>query len=149
MSTGVANDDLAAATDCVVCREPIKHFLLGPCNHRHVCHMCGLRLRALYQTTSCPYCKVEAPNAVFTSNTSQPFNAFKLNTLHAHRKLHIYCDTEDLLKEVVRLLRFNCPACDATCSSRSELNNHIRKDHPKQTLWCASLAVRTRLFLLC
>ncbi len=43
---------------CIVCCEGINHFSVGGCNHRHVCHLCSLRMRALYKNNSCSFCKV-------------------------------------------------------------------------------------------
>ena len=130
-----------AAQDCVVCREPIRYYLLGPCDHRHTCHLCGLRMRALYETKTCPYCKLEAPKAIFTSDPSTPFNLIRLGTMHEHRKLQIFCETPELLREVEHLLQFNCPDCGTSCKRKDELNQHIKKEHPKLSLWCVSIVL--------
>lgn len=42
---------------CFICTEPIKTFAVAQCDHR-TCHKCTLRLRALYDTRNCAYCKV-------------------------------------------------------------------------------------------
>lgn len=42
---------------CFICTEPIAIFAVAECNHR-TCHLCSLRLRALYKTRNCAYCKV-------------------------------------------------------------------------------------------
>lgn len=42
---------------CFICTEPIKTFAVAQCDHR-TCHKCSLRLRALYDTRNCAYCKV-------------------------------------------------------------------------------------------
>lgn len=42
---------------CYICAEPIKYFVLGTCSHR-TCHVCSLRLRALYKKKECTFCKV-------------------------------------------------------------------------------------------
>lgn len=42
---------------CFICTEPIKYYAVGVCNHR-TCHTCSLRLRALYKTLNCTFCKV-------------------------------------------------------------------------------------------
>lgn len=46
------NDDL-----CWICAEPVKYFSVSECNHR-TCHVCALRLRALYKRMDCTFCKV-------------------------------------------------------------------------------------------
>jgi hypothetical protein len=42
---------------CWICAEPVKYYSLSECNHR-TCHVCALRLRALYRKTDCTFCKV-------------------------------------------------------------------------------------------
>jgi hypothetical protein len=42
---------------CFICTEPVATFAVAECNHR-TCHICSLRLRALYKTRNCAYCKV-------------------------------------------------------------------------------------------
>lgn len=42
---------------CFICAEEISCYAVGECNHR-VCHLCSLRLRALYKQKTCAYCKV-------------------------------------------------------------------------------------------
>jgi len=42
---------------CWICTEPIKYYALSECNHR-TCHVCALRLRALYKKMECTFCKV-------------------------------------------------------------------------------------------
>jgi hypothetical protein len=42
---------------CWICAEPVKYYSVSECNHR-TCHVCALRLRALYKKTQCTFCKV-------------------------------------------------------------------------------------------
>lgn len=42
---------------CFICASPIVHHAVSPCNHR-TCHICSLRLRALYKTKACAHCRV-------------------------------------------------------------------------------------------
>jgi len=42
---------------CWICAEPIKYYAVSECNHR-TCHVCAIRLRALYKKTDCTFCKV-------------------------------------------------------------------------------------------
>lgn len=42
---------------CYICAEPVRYWVLGTCNHR-TCHVCSLRLRALYKKRECTFCKV-------------------------------------------------------------------------------------------
>lgn len=42
---------------CWICAEPVKYWSVSECNHR-TCHVCALRLRALYKKLDCTFCKV-------------------------------------------------------------------------------------------
>lgn len=44
---------------CWICAEPVKYYSVSQCNHR-TCHVCALRLRALYKRNDCTFCKVWA-----------------------------------------------------------------------------------------
>lgn len=47
---------------CWICAEPVKYYSLSECNHR-TCHVCAIRLRALYKKTDCTFCKVSGGGA--------------------------------------------------------------------------------------
>lgn len=50
---------------CFICASPVVHSSVAPCNHR-TCHICALRLRALYKTTACAHCRVSStPDLVY------------------------------------------------------------------------------------
>lgn len=56
----VNKTDTNADTDegiCWICAEPVKFYAVAECNHR-TCHICALRLRALYKRKDCTFCKV-------------------------------------------------------------------------------------------
>lgn len=42
---------------CFICAEPVKLYSVAPCDHR-TCHVCAVRLRALYKKMECTFCKV-------------------------------------------------------------------------------------------
>jgi hypothetical protein len=44
---------------CFICGNSMndRYYSLAPCNNAF-CHNCSLRLRALYKSTNCPFCKV-------------------------------------------------------------------------------------------
>lgn len=54
----VEND--VEAEVCFICASPVVHNAVAPCNHR-TCHICALRLRALYKTRTCAHCRVSRP----------------------------------------------------------------------------------------
>jgi hypothetical protein len=45
---------------CFICASPVMHHSVAPCNHR-TCHICALRMRALYKTKDCAHCRVCCP----------------------------------------------------------------------------------------
>ena len=57
------NADVEAEV-CFICASPVLHNSVAPCNHR-TCHICALRLRALYKTKACAHCRVSAQNDLF------------------------------------------------------------------------------------
>ena len=50
-------EDEVEAEVCFICASPVIHNSVAPCNHR-TCHICALRLRALYKTRACAHCRV-------------------------------------------------------------------------------------------
>lgn len=44
---------------CWICAEPVKYYSVSECNHR-TCHVCALRLRALYKRKDCTFCKASS-----------------------------------------------------------------------------------------
>lgn len=51
------DDEDGDDTVCWICAEPVKYYALSQCGHR-TCHVCALRLRALYKKLECTFCKV-------------------------------------------------------------------------------------------
>jgi len=54
------SDGDAEGEVCFICANPITHHSVAPCNHI-TCHICALRMRALYKTKDCPHCRVSSP----------------------------------------------------------------------------------------
>jgi hypothetical protein len=73
-TTATAPTDDGAEHSCFICTENIVIFAVSDCNHR-TCHLCSLRLRALYKTKNCAYCKVKIcsrrNNVLITKKTLQ------------------------------------------------------------------------------
>jgi E3 ubiquitin-protein ligase ZNF598 len=49
---------------CFICASPVIHQAVSPCNHR-TCHICALRLRALYKSKACAHCRVSGIRSCF------------------------------------------------------------------------------------
>ncbi len=60
-------EDEVEAEVCFICASPVVHNSVGPCNHR-TCHICALRLRALYKTKACAHCRVSLHSTIFSCN---------------------------------------------------------------------------------
>lgn len=76
-TTTIAVTDDGVEHSCFICTENIVIFAVSDCNHR-TCHLCSLRLRALYKTKNCAYCKVNTcsrTNSVLISNRTRTFIA--------------------------------------------------------------------------
>jgi hypothetical protein len=61
--TKTEQNESAAADDaevCFICANPVSHYAVTPCGHV-TCHICALRLRALYKSKDCPHCRVCCP----------------------------------------------------------------------------------------
>jgi hypothetical protein len=56
-----ATDDADDGEVCFICASKVEHTSVSPCNHR-TCHICALRLRALYKNKGCAHCRVSFPN---------------------------------------------------------------------------------------
>lgn len=54
-----ATDDADDGEICFICASTVEHTSVSPCNHR-TCHICALRLRALYKNKGCAHCRVSA-----------------------------------------------------------------------------------------
>ncbi|KAF8266463.1 hypothetical protein EI94DRAFT_1733029 [Lactarius quietus] len=105
---------------CWICAEPVKYYAVSECNHR-TCHVCALRLRALYKKLDCTFCKEPQPTVIFTVSrtlSSRPGISF---------------ETQDMMQESLLLLRFNCPdsSCEYIATGWNDLKLHVRSTHGK------------------
>ncbi|KDN38696.1 hypothetical protein K437DRAFT_239901 [Tilletiaria anomala UBC 951] len=128
---------------CFICAEPVHLYSLPPCDHI-TCHMCAVRLRALYKKIECTFCKAPAESLIFTSSTTKTFAEYTPEELpHKDAKLSISFLTREAMEETLFLLRFNCPdtKCEVASAGWNDLKSHIRRDHGK--LLC-DLCVRNK-----
>jgi hypothetical protein len=144
-------DDLV----CWICAEPVKYWSVSDCNHR-TCHVCALRLRALYKKTDCTFCKVCFGNlasyvlshfppcvsnnplqepqrtVIFTASADAEFSSYKPDDISFKDvKLSIYFETQEMMEETLILLKFNCPNddCDYIANGWGDLKLHTRAVH--------------------
>ncbi|KAG1782394.1 hypothetical protein EV702DRAFT_1064083 [Suillus placidus] len=125
-----ATDD---AVVCWICAEPVKYYSVSACNHR-TCHVCALRLRALYKKLDCTFCKEPQTTVIFTTSPDALFSSYTPDMIpHKDSKLLIYFESIDMMEETLILLRFNCPdsQCDYTATGWGDLKLHVRGTHEK------------------
>ncbi|KAH8117281.1 hypothetical protein DFH11DRAFT_1816255, partial [Phellopilus nigrolimitatus] len=118
---------------CWICAEPVKFYSLSECNHR-TCHVCALRLRALYKKLDCTFCKHPQTIVIFTTSSSAQFDEYKLDDMDfKDAKLSIVFETQAMMEETLILLRFNCPdqQCAFIAKGWNDLKMHVRAMHGK------------------
>ncbi|EIW84684.1 hypothetical protein CONPUDRAFT_47956 [Coniophora puteana RWD-64-598 SS2] len=136
MAEGTAGEEAGAEDDgaiCWICAEPVKYYSVSACNHR-TCHVCALRLRALYKKLDCTFCKEPQSTVIFTTSADTPFAEYTPEMIsHKDTKLSISFETAEMMEETLILLRFNCPVteCDYTATGWGDLKLHTRGVHGK------------------
>ena len=125
-------DDVEAEV-CFICASPVVHNSVAPCNHR-TCHICALRLRALYKTRACAHCRTEAKFVMFTDNAIKRYEDFTATDFQeTDEALGIKYEQKEIHSDTLLLLRYNCPdeSCDIACRGWPDLHRHVRSVHHK------------------
>ncbi|KID84294.1 Zinc finger, RING/FYVE/PHD-type [Metarhizium guizhouense ARSEF 977] len=126
-----ADDD---ADICFICANPVAHHSIAPCNHA-TCHICGLRMRALYKTKDCAHCRTPAPFVIFTDDAAKRFEDYTDNDITTtDSNIGIKYTNEDIVGDTVLLLRYNCPdeSCDFAGLGWPDLHRHVKSVHRKR-----------------
>ncbi|KAK2820066.1 hypothetical protein FQN49_007753, partial [Arthroderma sp. PD_2] len=90
---------------CFICASKIDHVSVAPCNHR-TCHICALRLRALYKTKACAHCRTESDFVIFTNNRAKRYEEFTNSDMdRTDDNLGIKYENFDIFEDTVLLLR--------------------------------------------
>lgn len=119
---------------CFICANPIQHRAIAPCNHV-TCHICALRMRALYKNKDCPHCRTSSPFVIFTDDESKRFEAYTDQDISSvDENIGIRYTNEDIVGDTVLLLRYNCPdlSCDFAGLGWPDLHRHVRSLHHKK-----------------
>ncbi|KAH6847166.1 hypothetical protein B0I37DRAFT_341168 [Chaetomium sp. MPI-CAGE-AT-0009] len=125
------NDDVEV---CFICANPIIHHSVAPCNHI-TCHLCALRLRALYKNKDCPHCRTSAPFVIFTDDGTKRFEEYAdAEITSTDNNIGIKYAGEDIVGDTVLLLRYNCPdaECDFAGLGWQDLHRHVKSEHHKK-----------------
>nr|POE63315.1 e3 ubiquitin-protein ligase hel2 [Quercus suber] len=128
-----AGEDEVEAEVCFICASNISHQSVAPCNHR-TCHICALRLRALYKTKACAHCRTEAINVIFTDEGEKRYEDYTASDFfETDKNLGVSYEKKEILEDTVLLLRYNCPeeSCDVACRGWGDLKGHVRSVHQK------------------
>lgn len=125
-------DDVEAEV-CFICASPVVHNSVAPCNHR-TCHICALRLRALYKTRACAHCRTEAKFVIFTDDATKRYEDYvEADFQEIDEVLGIKYEQKEIHSDTILLLRYNCPdeSCDIACRGWPDLHRHVRSIHQK------------------
>lgn len=119
---------------CFICANPVIHHAVAPCNHV-TCHICALRMRALYRTKDCPHCRTPAPYVIFTDDPAKRYEEYtSSDTTSTDDNIGIKYTNEEIVGDTVLLLRYNCPddSCDYAGLGWPDLHRHVRSVHHKK-----------------
>ncbi|RYO76515.1 hypothetical protein DL766_009684 [Monosporascus sp. MC13-8B] len=133
-TTTAAEDDDVEAEVCFICASPVVHQAVTPCNHR-TCHICALRMRALYKNKECAHCRTAAPYVVFTDDAAKRYQDYTdADVSSRDENIGIRYANEDIVGDTVLLLRYNCPdnSCDFAGLGWPDLHRHVRSTHHKK-----------------
>ncbi|KAJ1650560.1 hypothetical protein IWQ61_008667 [Dispira simplex] len=117
---------------CFICAHKVQYAAFGPCDHP-TCHVCSLRLRALYKNKACPYCKTELDRMVFVKPPAQPFAQYQLDQFPFHdESLGIAFETKEIHNRTRDLLARRCQwrGCTYEASEGwNDLRRHVSEEH--------------------
>ncbi|KAK4869003.1 hypothetical protein LT330_006612 [Penicillium expansum] len=128
-----ATDDADDGEVCFICASAVEHTSVSPCNHR-TCHICALRLRALYKNKACAHCRTESNFVIFTDDPVRRYEDFnKKDFARTDDNLGIEYESDEIFGDTVLLLRYNCPDedCDVACLGWPDLHRHVKSKHSK------------------
>ncbi|UKZ66088.1 uncharacterized protein TrAtP1_007270 [Trichoderma atroviride] len=128
------DDDDDDADVCFICANPVAHHSIAPCNHK-TCHICGLRMRALYKTKDCAHCRTPASYVIFTDDAEKRFEDYAdRDFTSTDTNIGIKYTNEDIVGDTVLLLRYNCPdeSCDFAGLGWADLHRHVKSAHHKR-----------------
>ncbi|KAJ2073621.1 hypothetical protein GGH13_001883 [Coemansia sp. S155-1] len=130
---------------CFICADPAEFYAVGACNHR-TCFRCNMRLRALFKSKACPYCKSEMESVIYTRNAEATYDELSRDTLpFSDEGLSIKFDCEEAYTKSMYMLQFNCPRdkCQYVDGGGWKgLKAHVDNDH---TLQFCDICVKNKM----
>jgi hypothetical protein len=111
-----ADLDLDDLENCVLCYNPMRFYILGPCNHKNVCINCALRVRILMEDSKCQICRADNLEVYVTQDPSMTWEKFeklrktKNNSILADREVDtIFYENKKCLNAGMALRARTCP----------------------------------------
>ncbi|KAF7919423.1 uncharacterized protein EAE98_009263 [Botrytis deweyae] len=129
-----ANGEPVEVEVCFICASDVEHNAVAPCNHR-TCHICALRMRALYKSKDCGYCRAPSPFVIFTDNATKNYEDFSDEDIsNTDPNIGIRYESNEIQEDTLLLLRYNCPDpdCIIACRGWPDLHRHVRSIHQKK-----------------
>jgi hypothetical protein len=129
-------DDDPDAEVCFICASPVQHTAVAPCNHR-TCHICSIRMRALYKTKACAHCRTESEHVILTDVAEKRYEDFTAaDFFKSDDNLGIHFENPSVFDDGRLLLQYNCPEadCDVACLGWPDLHRHVKTAHSK-VMW--------------
>ncbi|KAI8320076.1 hypothetical protein GQ54DRAFT_264240, partial [Martensiomyces pterosporus] len=135
-SNGASNDSGDDDSDdediCFICADPVVFYAVGECDHR-TCHLCNLRLRALFKSKACPYCKTDIERVIYTRDAEASYAELSKQSFQHHDKnLGIDFDCKEAYDATMYALQFNCPQRKCRYvdyEGWKGLKEHVRSEH--------------------
>ncbi|KAH7401855.1 hypothetical protein DE146DRAFT_676943 [Phaeosphaeria sp. MPI-PUGE-AT-0046c] len=127
------DDEDPDAEVCFICASPVQHTAVAPCNHRS-CHICSIRMRALYKTKACAHCRTESDHVILTDDAEKNYEGFKTTDFfQTNDSLGIHFENPQVFEDTRLLLQYNCPEgdCDVACLGWPDLHRHVKTAHTK------------------
>ncbi|KAJ4370536.1 hypothetical protein N0V83_005057 [Neocucurbitaria cava] len=118
---------------CFICASPVQHTAVAPCNHR-TCHICSIRMRALYKTKACAHCRTESDHVILTDSPEKNYEDFStVDFFKSDDNLGIHFENPAVFDDTRLLLQYNCPdsECDVACLGWPDLHRHVKTAHGK------------------
>jgi len=131
-----SEDEDADAEVCFICASPVQHTAVAPCNHRS-CHICSIRMRALYKTKACAHCRTESDHIVLTDDAEKTYQEFTpADFFKSDDNLGMHFENAGVFDDTRLLLQYNCPDgnCDVACLGWPDLHRHVKTLHHK-VMW--------------
>ncbi|KAF1914972.1 Mnd1 family-domain-containing protein [Ampelomyces quisqualis] len=113
--------------------DDVEHTAVAPCNHRS-CHICSIRMRALYKTKACAHCRTESDHVILTGDAEKNYEDFTAaDFFQSNNSLGIHFENPQVFEDTRLLLQYNCPEedCDVACLGWPDLHRHVKTAHGK------------------